>query len=84
MSVTIFVPDLAEFTPLVQAARNMADVTILPPRQGYWRLQAASRLALQRKALGLRVALWNAALSGGIRGRLVEYTNDSIILENEP
>ncbi|GLR65588.1 hypothetical protein GCM10010909_02660 [Acidocella aquatica] len=84
MSVTIFVADLAEFSPLVEAARGMAGVTLAPPRHGYWRIQAAGTLALQRKALGLRVALWNSALSGGIRGRLVEYTNDRIILENEP
>ena len=83
MTVTIFVADLAEFSPLVKAASAVPDITVVPPRHGYWRIQPPQQLALHRKTLGLRVALWNSALSGGIRGHLKEYTNDSIILENE-
>lgn len=83
MSATVFVPDLAEFQPLVKAAAAVEGVTVREPKLGYWRIVAKDRLTFSRKALGLRVALWNSALTGGFCGRLAEYTNDSLTIESE-
>jgi hypothetical protein len=83
MSVTLFVADLAEFQPLIKAAGNIAGVSVLPPKLGYWRIVAEHRLTLSRKELRLRHALWNSALSGGFCGRLGEYTNDVMTIESE-
>lgn len=83
MTVTVFVPDLAEFQPLIKAAAAVDGVTVKEPKLGYWRIAAKDRLTFARKPLGLRVALWNSALAGGFCGRLTEYTNDSLTIESE-
>ncbi|KAF1697271.1 hypothetical protein CSC62_08705 [Pseudoxanthomonas jiangsuensis] len=83
MSVTLFVLDLAEFRPLVDAAANVASVTVRQPVRGYWRIQAERRISFSRKELRLRRPLWNSALAGGFCGKLVEYTDDVMTLESE-
>lgn len=83
MSVTIFVPDIPEFAPLVRAAERSPGCEVRAPRNGYWRLEAQAELAFSRKQLGLGPALWNSALSGGFRGRIVEYGRDEMRIVGE-
>jgi hypothetical protein len=71
--VTIFVPDIPEFAPLIKGARNITTCTVREPLKGYWRIEADGEICFDRKALGLGPALWNSALTGGFRGRIVEY-----------
>jgi hypothetical protein len=84
MTVTIFVPDIPEFLPLVRAAEGVEGCVVLKPNNGYWRVESAHELRFSRKSLGLDHAIWNSALSGGFRGRIVEYGRDSMIIESEP
>lgn len=83
MSVTLFVPDLAEFKPLIDAASDVEVVSVRQPMKGYWRIVADNRISFTRKQLRLRRALWNSALSGGFSGRVVEYTDDVVTIESE-
>ena len=83
MTVTIFVPDLPDFNPVIRAISGKADITLIPPKAGYWQLQAPDRVSFSRKGLGLRVALWYSMLAGGYCGRMVEYSRDTLIIENE-
>lgn len=83
MSVSIFVPDIPELKPLLEAAQAAEACTIHPPQNGYWRIEAERELRFQRKRLGLGPALWNSALSGGFRGRIVEYGRDIMLIESE-
>lgn len=81
--IEIFVLDIPEFKPLVDAVAKNGNCRVLPPAQGYWRLQADGQLTLSRRALGLGPALWNSALSGGFRGRILQYGRDEMKLESE-
>jgi hypothetical protein len=83
MNTTVFVPDLAEFEPLVKAASSVEGVSVKEPKLGYWRIVAKDKLSFSRKQLGLRHALWNTTLTGGFCGRLTEYNNDTITIEGE-
>lgn len=83
MTVTLFVADLPEFAPLIDAANRLAGVSVLPPMQGYWRIVAEQRLSFSRQQLKLRHALWNSALAGGFCGRLSAYTGDVMTIESE-
>ncbi|NDZ18014.1 hypothetical protein C7T35_34230 [Variovorax sp. WS11] len=80
--VTVFVPDIAEFEPLLKAAA-MAGCRVRKPVHGYWRIEAERVLEFSRKELGLGPALWNSALSGGFRGRITEYGRDVMRIESE-
>ncbi len=71
--VTIYVPDIPEFEPLISGAQKSGGCTVIKPQKGYWQLQAQAEICFYRKALGLGPALWNSALMGGFRGEIVEY-----------
>ncbi|WP_026121860.1 hypothetical protein [Paraburkholderia kururiensis] len=81
MTVIIFVPDLPDFAPLVEAVCQRPDIRLVQPKAGYWQIQSSGRLQLGRKALGLRTALWFSMLTGGYVGRLSEYTKDAMTIE---
>lgn len=83
MSVTIFVPDLPDFMPVIEGVKQQPDVQLLAPKAGYWQVRAAQRISFTRKGLGLRVALWYSMLAGGFCGRLREYSRDHLIIEEE-
>ncbi|MFO1426511.1 MAG: hypothetical protein U1F11_05980 [Steroidobacteraceae bacterium] len=82
MTVRVFVPDLRDFRPLIEAVRAQPGLTLLP-RGGYWELRAPRRLNVSRKALGLRVALWYSMLAGGFCGRMTEYSRDTLTIDSE-
>lgn len=81
--VTIFVADIPEFSPLLDAARRNDNCVVRVAEQGYWRIEAQDEIDFARKQLGLGPALWNSALSGGYRGRIVEYGRDVMRIVSE-
>jgi hypothetical protein len=83
MAVTLFVPDIPEFVPLINGAKAAQGCRVYEPSKGYWRIEAPQSLRFERKALGLGPALWNSALTGGFRGRIVEYGRDVLLIESE-
>jgi hypothetical protein len=83
MPVTVFVPDVPEFLPLVRAAEKVDGCLVQKSADGYWKLQGQRELRFQRKVMGLGPAIWNSALSGGFIGRIVEYGRDEMILASE-
>jgi hypothetical protein len=83
MTVTLFVPDIPEFSPLVRAAETVGDCRVRPARGGYWRIDADREMRFSCKDLGLTPAIWNSALSGGFCGRIVEYGRDVMRIVSE-
>jgi hypothetical protein len=83
MTVTLFVPDIPEFSPLVRAAEKMHSCKVRRGRDGYWRVEADREMSFSRKEMGLTPAIWNSALSGGFCGRIVEYGRDVMRIVSE-
>lgn len=83
MTITVFVPELPEFQPLVQCARVIPACVVHPTKFGYWKIQAPRELRFVRKDLGLGPALWNSALSGGYVGRVVSFDRNEMHLVSE-
>ncbi|MGE4345597.1 MAG: hypothetical protein AB7F20_15210 [Geoalkalibacter sp.] len=79
MTVTVYVPDLEEFHPVVEASR-VAGLNVNQPIGGYWRIRSDDDIRLVRKELGLGPALWNSALIGGIDGEIVKFDKDEMVL----
>lgn len=79
MSVTIYVPDLEEFLPVVEKSRGTG-CTVLDPVKGYWRIEGEEEIRLRRKELGLGPALWNSALIGGIKGHIASFDKDEMVI----
>lgn len=83
MAVKIFVIDLPEFAPLIEALRTEASVSLKAPVAGYWQIDAGPSLSLSRKGLGLNLALWYSMLAGGFCGCLTEYGRDTLTIIEE-
>lgn len=81
--ISIFVADLKEFLPVVEAAGKIPGCQVKAPVKGYWEITADREITFDRKALGLRVALWNSALAGGFIGRVAHFDRNSMTIVSE-
>jgi hypothetical protein len=77
----VFVLDVDEFRPLVDSARAMAGVQVSGPRQGYLRIASSGPIEFSRKQLGFKPAIWYGALTGGLVGRVAEFSRDTLRVE---
>ena len=80
MTLAVYMLDVPEFQPLVQTAR---DAGMQSRRTGdYVELSCtAPEIILSREGTGIRTALWHAALTGGLDGRIVSFTSETIHLQ---
>lgn len=83
MRVSVYVADIPEFGCIIEAARALEGCRVLPPRHGYWTLEAERALSFERKPMKLGPALWNSLLSGGFSGRVLEYGRDRLVIGAE-
>lgn len=84
MTVCVYVADIPEFGAVVEAARGGEACRVQPPLKGYWRIESDTQLQFERKAMKLGPALWYSLLSGGFRGRILEFGRDRLVIEAEP
>ncbi|WP_454740198.1 VOC family protein [Cupriavidus necator] len=64
----LYVLDVPEFAPLVEAARKDGRCHVEGTKKGYWCIRSSESIVFERKALGFVPALWNASLTGGFGG----------------
>jgi hypothetical protein len=65
---SLYVLDVPEFAPLVEAARRKAGFEVVGPKVGYFRIATEGQLRLQRAETGLPEALWFGAFTAGYDG----------------
>ncbi|OYD81921.1 VOC family protein [Azospirillum brasilense] len=78
-AVSIFVPRLEEFASLTRAARGRGDCTVTA-LDTHDRIDAAGPVEFQRRALGLKPAVWYGLFTGGIRGRIEIFDRDRVVI----
>jgi len=79
---TLFVLNVEEFTPIVEAAANNPEIEVSGPNVlGYYRLDS-EKIQLNRKELGFKHALWNGILTGGFIGQMRVFDTDRLEIEN--
>jgi hypothetical protein len=83
MMPAIYVLDVEEFAPLVRDARAMGGVTVAGPAQGYFRISSPGEITFKRKSLGFKPAVWYGALTGGLVGRVAEFSRDTLRIVGE-
>lgn len=77
----IFVLNVEEFRPLVESARAQPGVQVGGGPAGYTRISSEGQLHFNRKVLGFKPAVWYGALTGGLVGRIVEFSRDDLRIE---
>ena len=73
--VRICVPRVAEFAPLVRAAREHPGCRV-KAGQEYDLIEADGPVEFERRTLGFKPALWYGMLTGGVHGRIERYDRD--------
>lgn len=74
----IFVPALAEFASVVDAARRHSAYRVSQPSPGYFLIESDEALEFNRKELGLKPAVWYGMFTGGLCGRIDTFDKDRV------
>jgi catechol 2,3-dioxygenase-like lactoylglutathione lyase family enzyme len=73
----IFVLNVPEFASLIEAARKLAGCRV-EERGDYTEISAAGPVSFERRALGLKPAVWYGLFTGGLNGRIERYDRDVV------
>jgi hypothetical protein len=79
--VIVFVPDVPEFSAVVEFARALPSATVTPHDGVYWRIENDAAIELSRTHLGLKPAIWYGCLTGGVIGRITRFDRDVVRIE---
>jgi catechol 2,3-dioxygenase-like lactoylglutathione lyase family enzyme len=76
--VRIFVPNVEEFSALIDAARERPECRIQPAGKHYQVVESNDVVEFRRKALKLKPAIWNGLFTGGLRGTIEALDRDVV------
>lgn len=81
-----FVLDVPEFASLVAAAQRNDHCKVHPALAGYRFVEFHDAVAIERSDTGLNEAVWYGCLTGGLDGKIAEFTSEQLKLvsTNEP
>jgi catechol 2,3-dioxygenase-like lactoylglutathione lyase family enzyme len=74
----IFVPALAEFASVVDAAHRNPGYRVSQPSPGYYLIESEAVLEFNRRELGLKPAVWYGMFTGGLCGRIDTFDKDRV------
>ena len=73
---SLYVLDVPEFRPLVDAALKRPALLVNGPVAGYFRIRAEGQLRIERSETGLPEALWFGAFTAGYDGKELVIDGD--------
>ena len=76
--VVLYVLDVPEFLPVVESARASGTCEISRSDAGYYRVRSPGEIVLDRKAMGMKPAVWYGLFTGGMNGEIVEFGRDRV------
>jgi hypothetical protein len=74
---SIYLLSVAEFEPLVRGLSTLDGVSI-EQRGDYHVARASGEIVLHRAGTGVGEAVWFGALTGGVSGTIVEFTEQTL------
>ena len=82
----IYVLDVPEFAPVLDAARKNPNCRVSPVRKGYYQIETTGEVTFNRKAMQLKPALWYGIFTGGLNGEIKHFGRDevTVIGTNKP
>lgn len=76
--IRVYVLDVPEFRPLVDAARTMPQCRVREAEQDYFVIEADSEVTFSRKDTKLKPAVWYGIFTGGLDGEIAEFGRDTV------
>ena len=74
----LYVVDVPEFRPLVEMSRGREGYRVSDVRKGYWLIETDGPMTFERKALGMKPALWYGIFTGGLDGEVADWGRDTV------
>jgi hypothetical protein len=75
---SVYVLNVPEFRALIEVASQNPDCRVSEVGLGYSRIDADEVIEFERRALGVKPAVWYGAFTGGIVGRIAEFGRDRV------
>lgn len=84
--VVVYLLDVPEFKPILEAARHKRDWIVSGPDSDYYRIEATDEIILERREMKLKPAVWYGIFTGGMNGEIAEWNRDivRVIPTNKP
>ena len=79
----IYVLNVPEFKSLVDVAEAQPGWRVTAVAGDYYRIESASDLVFHRKELKMKPAVWYGCLTGGVRGKVVQFDRDNVRISAE-
>ena len=76
--VVLYVLDVPEFMAIVETARQMPDCRITKSDRGYYRVESATEIVLNRRAMKMKPAVWYGLFTGGMNGEIAEFGREEV------
>ena len=82
----IYVVDVPEFAPIVEAARKKPECTVSEVKKGYYKITASGEVTFNRREMQMKPALWYGIFTGGLNGEIKSFGRDevTVIGTNKP
>ena len=76
--VVLYVLDVPEFMPIVDAARARNEWTVTKSTKGYYKIELPNEIVLSRKEMKLKPAVWYGIFTGGLNGEIAEFGREEV------
>ena len=76
--VVLYVLDVPEFMPIVDAARRRPECRIEHSAKGYYRVESAAEIVLNRREMQTKPAVWYGLFTGGMNGEIAEFGREEV------
>lgn len=74
----LYVVDVPEFRPVVEAAQRNDAYRVSDARKGYWLIESEGEISFNRREMGLKPALWYGIFTGGLDGEIIEWGRETV------
>jgi hypothetical protein len=84
--VVLYVLDVPEFRPIVEAAMARGNCNVSKSDKGYHRIESPNEIVLNRREMKMKPAVWYGLFTGGLNGEIAEFGRDEarVIGTNRP
>jgi hypothetical protein len=76
--VVLYVLDVPEYRPIVDAARAQGNCDISKSHTGYYRIKSPNEIVLNRQEMKMKPAVWYGLFTGGLNGEIAEFSRDEV------
>ncbi len=76
----IYVVDVPEFLPIVEAARKKPQCRVSGGEKGYYKVEWDGEVVFNRREMKMKPALWFGMFTGGLDGEIKSFNIDEVVV----